>query len=149
MGHRPPTACASPGCGGYAVEQGRGYCQKHRGDSPTLAGRRAYDRQRDQRYSSVRWRKFRQAVLVYNCICQRVEHGEQCTRPAAIIHHIIDPNDRPDLMYDASNVVAICPGHHHHHAGAQQGELYVPTRWMLDFTASVVDNEPDGVWTIK
>lgn len=55
----------------------------------------------------------------YNPICQAIAEGKQCTRPAAVVHHLKDPKDAPELFFDWSNLVAVCT---EHHAGGERGE---------------------------
>ena len=67
-----------------------------------------------------------------NVFCARIINGEQCGRLAQIFHHLIAPEDRPDLTYDQNNVIPLCRGCHPPTQGTpdwKPGIDYVPNTW--------------------
>jgi hypothetical protein len=119
------TICRETGCG-LAVTNA-GYCPAHvRNNSETRYDKaRASDATRKM-YNSVRYRRFREFLLVRNPICQRIENGIRCHRPSSVLHHLIDP-DTPgglDKFLLAENCCMVCPGHH---PGGQPG-----TNWLVN-----------------
>lgn len=59
-------------------------------------------------YRSKRWRKLRREVLAEHPYCQ----VDGCHAPATDVDHIERVEDRPDLAYDRSNLMALCHPHH-------------------------------------
>jgi len=73
----------------------------------TKQGKREHDSV-DLEYGRVRWLNFRSFILHRRPLCQKINKGIRCTRPARIVHHLISPRTRPDLFVDEKNVIALC-----------------------------------------
>ena len=118
-----------------------GYCSKHRENNTYLQTRVMHNaaRKRDDpvwKLYGADWQRFREAFFGYgNAICQRIENGQRCRFPVEIVHHILSPRQRPDLMYTPSNVVGVCRQHHPVTEGEPKenllrlSEIYAPTLW--------------------
>jgi hypothetical protein len=86
-------------------------------------------------HRSARWRKFRLMILTRNPMCARLHHGQRCTRPAVIVHHLQDPVSRPGLQFVHTNVVPLCREDHPNTPGTPHwiaGVDYVPTKGFGD-----------------
>jgi hypothetical protein len=127
----PPTACRRCGKGDCKDES-------HKiTDARRWTSSYAYRKQRpfNTDYASQRWKKLRALLTDFNPLCQHIEYGVRCMRPATIGHHLIDPKVDYSRFYDPSNLVAVCKAHH---PGGQPGELlnarqeYAPTRWEFN-----------------
>jgi hypothetical protein len=93
-------------------------------------------------YRCVQWtQRTRVAFLASNPLCQRIceDTHEQCHEASIILHHLISPRVRPDLMYRWTNIKAVCAQHHPVSEGEplehmdKLDQIYVPTRvlrWM-------------------
>lgn len=68
-----------------------------------------------------KWNKLRKDCLKRdNHKCQFVENGKVCGYKKKVqIHHIIRKSDRPDLVWDINNVIALCPKHHKYVTGCE------------------------------
>src|SRR5712692_2110855 len=134
-----PHYCAEPSCS-EKITEGR-YCPKHVKESPAALNRKKYDEVRADDpvrkwYSTARWSRFRDTILRLNPMCSRIEHGEQCTQPATVVHHLQSPRTNPELFLTPANVRAVCAGHHHGAEGEPGGpadwdKLYVKTRFEV------------------
>ena len=109
---RPMRYCKQPGCGARSRNQS-GFCDSHQEkniDSDYVRTRRKDPT--DRLYKLARWAKFRRMVVEQNWQCQRLLGIERCGNIATIVHHLISPRERPDLMFDPSNVACLCAGCH-------------------------------------
>jgi len=90
----------------------------------------------DKWYDRMFWRKCRASHLACNPQCQRLVKGEQCTRPATIVHHIVSPYVNRSLFTDWQNLLAVCAEHHSNAAGEPLTEpnRYVITHGMFGAT---------------
>jgi hypothetical protein len=73
------------------------------------------------------WRTVSKAVRQRNPICQAIENGEHCHCWSTQVHHIIAPEDAPELRIDWSNLVALCNRHHVPGKGDSGLFQYMPT----------------------
>ncbi len=89
---------------------------------------------------SAAWREVSLAFRRRNPICQAIENGEQCHKPAELVHHLASPAARPDLRIDWSNLVSLCAGHHTPHAGDPGRLKYAPTEL---FDGSMFEHKPE------
>ena len=110
-----PRACAFPQCGKPTVI-GSKYCADHI-NSPETSERK-YDRDRGKNdrtrheYTLARWKKLSAFLRRRNPICQRIKRGVRCMKPSAVVHHLISPYERLDLMHVPTNCVALCADCH-------------------------------------
>jgi hypothetical protein len=58
-------------------------------------------------YSGAPWRKFRAWIKAERILCEACR-GKGLTVPGEHVHHIRDPRDAPELVYEQSNVVLLC-----------------------------------------
>jgi 5-methylcytosine-specific restriction enzyme A len=119
--------CARPGCPELVTHPAM-MCEKH-------AAQKA-QAERDARNSDVvmkwyrtqRWERIKIYMRSLNPLCQRIcDNGQRCIYPSAILHHIISPRVRPDLMYDAENLICVCEDHHPNTEGEEDLTRYVKT----------------------
>jgi hypothetical protein len=131
----PPTACSSHACPNYAVKGGK--CADHQSESSKkLNDSYAVKSQKPffKEYRSARWKKLREARLRGNPICQVIEAGVQCTAPATVCHHLIDPKLGGEAkLWDWTNIVCVCS---HHHPGGSEGEKVADRRNFADSIGS-------------
>jgi hypothetical protein len=136
MSNLPPTACKSQPCPNYAVKHGR--CADHQPEAgKVIADSYKVKSQKPffKLYKSARWAHpvtgLRAARLRGNPICQVLDDaGVQCTSPATIGHHLIDPKvGGESAFWDAKNIVCVCA---HHHPGGQEGERLEDRRNFAD-----------------
>jgi hypothetical protein len=133
--------CRDRGCTERTNDRS-GYCSKHQGNNSYLRTYAERDAARKadpvwRLYHCVQWTKrFRDAFFSYgNVICQRIVDGERCRQSVEILHHILSPKQRPDLMYTPSNIRGVCRQHHPPTEGEPKenlerlGEIYAPTIW--------------------
>lgn len=63
-------------------------------------------------YRSAKWKRKREKILKrdgYQCVeCRK--YGRH--RPAAVVHHIKELEDYPELALDDENLVSLCLSHH-------------------------------------
>jgi hypothetical protein len=153
MASRFFTYCRQAGCTERHNNAG-GYCAKHRGNNTSFRARqqRALDSKKNdpvwKLYACVAWTKrFRDAFFGHgNTVCQRLVDGVRCRYRVEILHHIISPRERADLMYHAgpveyngivlhSQIAGVCRQHHPNSEGEPKenlphlAEIYVPTVW--------------------
>ncbi|MGA2647815.1 MAG: hypothetical protein ABSF15_24205 [Candidatus Sulfotelmatobacter sp.] len=113
----PLKYCKQPGCGNKTRNE-KGYCDTHLIKNVTVESARAYNREKrkhpvDKKYDTARWRfNFRPKVLEQNFQCQKLIGFDQCTNLSTVVHHLISPRVRVDLMFTPSNVVALCSACH-------------------------------------
>lgn len=140
MPQRHFTKCAEPGC---TTRTRSSYCELHLANNQAQRRRAQLDRDRKsdkvwRLYQCAAWKRFRISFMSQNPMCQRIQvDGKPCRWPAFIVHHLISPRVRPDLMYSASNCVSVCQGCH----PITEGELpehldkldtiYIPTVWRV------------------
>jgi len=92
---------------GPDIKQTRKSYDEHRKDSPVR-----------QRYASYAWGSLARLIRVLNPVCQKIRTdgpyapGERCHNFATLTHHLISPIERPDLMFTATNLVALCAACH-------------------------------------
>ena len=132
---RPLKYCKQPACGNRTRNE-KGYCDVHVHKNMTTD----YQHERckdivDKLYGCARWYRLRRMVLEQNYQCQRFLGFEQCTKPSRVIHHLISPRERPELMYETTNLVALCDSCHPGGAAGtpdwQVGRDYVATVFAL------------------
>jgi hypothetical protein len=122
MPERPLHSCAQPGCSN-AAPGGQPYCVSCQARRPKET---RYPQ--DKKYNTADWRKTSANVRRYNPICQLLDDtGKQCTNPSAVVHHLRDPKDAPELFLDWHNLVAICEEHHGHTRGETLGRRFCHT----------------------
>lgn len=94
-------------------------------------------------YGSYRWRmKTRPNMLAYNPVCQRLfDSGDQCNKPSAVVHHLVDPKDDIGAAHDRGNLVAVCATHH---PGGQRGETQ-GYRYCATVSTHSIHMHPGGV----
>ena len=104
--NRPPTACR---CGVVNCKD-----ESHRNVGKKISDSYAVKSQRPffKEYHCKRWRDLRDSLLTHNPLCQVIEKGVRCMRPASICHHLISPQQDYSKIYDWRNLVCICPHHH-------------------------------------
>jgi len=73
------------------------------------------------------WRLVSQAFRRANPICQAIDDGNRCYAPAELVHHLISPNERPDLRIFWPNLVSLCANHHTPDEGDGKQYDYAPT----------------------
>ena len=99
MPYAPKRWCTHPGCGQYQP------CSEHQ-------RQREYDAERgssSQRGYGRRWQKFRLSYLWQYPLCvDCLPHPVAATE----VHHIQKAADRPDLMFDCDNLMALCKSCH-------------------------------------
>ena len=132
--------CRESGCP-ERTNHRTGWCEKHRTNNSFLrnrAERSAASKRNDPVWKlyGPPWTRFKQAFFGHgNSICQRIVDGQRCGRATEILHHLISPKQRPDLMYTPTNVVGVCRQHHPPTEGEPKenldrlDEIYVPTIW--------------------
>lgn len=109
---RPMRYCKQPGCGARTRTE-NGFCDDHQEKNLDKDYVRARNSDpTDRFYKTARWYKFRRMILEQNWRCQRIVGIEQCPDAANVVHHLISPRGRPDLMFDPNNVAALCAGCH-------------------------------------
>jgi hypothetical protein len=106
----PMKYCLQPRCGQKTREQ---YCDAHKLNNQTTE----YNRERakdpnDRLYHCARWHRLRRMILEQNFCCQRLHGFVQCMNLASVVHHLISPRKRPDLMYEVTNLAALCSDCH-------------------------------------
>jgi hypothetical protein len=117
--------CLHPCCPELVTE---GRCAKH-----TEQHKRAEQDRRNadevmKVYHTKRWERFKMYMRSRNPLCQRIlDNGKQCEQFSKILHHIISPRVRPDLMFDAANILCVCQAHHPSTEGEEDPSRYVPT----------------------
>jgi hypothetical protein len=123
---KPPSACRTQNCNGYAVD--RGYCAKCAAAQPVITAQN-YARPNAKIYGNKRWRDLRALMIARNPVCQvLLADGTQCTNPSSVVHHKIDPQVDVTLAYNWRNLVCVCASHHTHSAGDAGILSYAPTR---------------------
>lgn len=130
---RPLKYCKQPGCGNRTRNE-KGYCDSHLNKNVTTE----YQRERskdptDRLYNLARWRTYyRPMLLEQNFRCQRMIGFDQCPNLATVVHHLVSPRAREDLMFEPSNTLALCAGCH------PGGEAGTP-EWKVgrDYVATV------------
>ena len=112
MPYSPPTVCSTPGCGGRRKGGVCSKCgpRKRQQDTRKHAAARGYD---------YRWQKFREQYLAQHPLCVDCS-SEGMVGAARHIHHIEKLRDRPDLKYEATNLMPLCE--HHHDKRTARGE---------------------------
>ena len=106
VARRPRKQCCVPGCSrlteGSRCEE---HAQQQLGDErAAYAARMGGDR---QWYSKPAWRTFRAGYLAGHPLCQRCRQlGRR--RAAVEVHHVKPRRDRPDLAFDAANMMGLC-----------------------------------------
>jgi len=79
------------------------------------------------------WREVSATFRRRNPLCQAIVDGVRCLNEAKIVHHLIAPEERPDLRIDWKNLVACCLAHHGPEAGDVGRYEYAPTK-LIDGT---------------
>jgi hypothetical protein len=132
---RPMKYCKQPACG-QCTRNDNGYCDAHQLKNITTEYQRVRSKdETNHLYGCARWYRLRRMILEQNYQCQRLVGFEQCTNLARVVHHLVSPRERPDLMYDPKNMAALCDGcHPGGTAGTPDwivGRDYVPTIFAL------------------
>ena len=125
-------ACSQGGCF-KAATKGR-YCEAHAVENERNDANRARMRKEVWKlYANPAWARLKTALLARgNVICAKLTDGQQCRELVEVFHHLLAPEERPDLMYDQNNVIPLCKRHHPPLAGTpdwKPGVDYVPNRW--------------------
>jgi len=89
----------------------------------------------DPKYTTGPWPKLSRVLRALNPVCQRIlnvgsYHNEQCHNASQLTHHLIAPQQRPDLFLQASNLVCLCLSCHPDTEGTPgwvEGKDYVAT----------------------
>lgn len=107
--------CLAPLCRATA-ERGLSYCVTHANYKAErvkfLRERRPWDRW----YNWAIWDKLRHMCLTRDPICQWVEHGVACTRPATDVDHVVAHKGNWDLFVGGVNLQNLQSLCHEHHA---------------------------------
>jgi 5-methylcytosine-specific restriction endonuclease McrA len=96
----------------------------------------------DKRYVQGAWPKLSRVMRRLNPVCQRILNvgsyrNEQCHNAAALVHHLIAPQERPELFLQPTNLVALCFSCHPDTPGTPNwvvGKDYVETelpKWRI------------------
>lgn len=104
----PKKPCRRVGCRGFAVTDGRGYCDQHK----ELV--RVADRQRGtshQRGYGHKWRKEREQYLTDHPLCVACESKGQLTA-ATVVDHIVPHKGNDKLFWSRSNWQPLCASCH-------------------------------------
>ena len=111
-------ACEERGGCANAALPGKRKCAQH-DDSRARDNRRRREDPTGRFYNSAAWRRTSEMLRRFNPICQKLTDGEACRNPAALVHHMIGPMARPDLMFaifdpitKKSHLVCLCKDHH-------------------------------------
>jgi len=117
-------------------------CAKDRGKQ-TYQDRNITD-PHHQRYQTVEWHRTSKMFKDQNPICLAIEeNGQQCRRPAQLVHHRIAAKERPDLFLDPKNLCALCSAHHGHTPGDAAGARYAPAEFYLAYLPGINLAEPN------
>ncbi len=109
---RPLKYCKQPACG-QRTRNENAYCDAHQKKNITTDDQRERAKDPNNKlYQCVRWYRLRRMMLEQNFMCQRLIGFAQCTNLARVVHHLISPRERVELMYDPNNLVALCEGCH-------------------------------------
>lgn len=132
---RPMRYCKQPACG-TRTRNANGFCDDHQEKNIGTDYVRARNADpTDRLYKLARWYRFRRMVIEQNWQCQRLLGIEQCGNAATIVHHLISPRERPDLMFDPKNVAALCAGCHPGGVAGtptwKEGKDYVATVFVM------------------
>jgi hypothetical protein len=124
-GIRAWKTCLHPGC--TALTKSGTRCAKHaqQHKSRQQAERNAGEVMKA--YRTARWMRMKTFLRSRNPLCQRLVNGQQCEQFSTILHHIVSPRERPDLMFSAENLICVCDEHHPSTAGETDPSRYVPT----------------------
>lgn len=121
MPPKPPTACRTAICGGYAVE--RGLCKdclpvtSPAPETPTPQSKHDYHRQWKKLYDTSRWRYTVQpAVLRRDPICKKCNHNA-----SMVVDHVKDHRGDVKLFFDLNNLRGVCKDCHDEKTGTQHG----------------------------
>jgi hypothetical protein len=120
MANRALMKCRSTGCS--ALVRGK-YCEKHLHDNPR-------SNQRAEEWYGAAWAKFSKWLRGLNPLCQRLTNGVRCMSRSELVHHLISPRQRIDLLLDPDNCVCLCRAHHPVTEGSPEwrsGVDFVPT----------------------
>jgi hypothetical protein len=142
----PPTSCMTPFCSGHSVPGSHRCIDCTAAKANPLAEepiKKSLKRRNQSFYGKKEWRiNTRLPMLAYNPQCQELEHGIQCTNPAKVLHHLVDPSDRPDLAFSPSNIVCLCLQHQNRGLRGDDGKAnYVPTKWKVPGTHELIAYE--------
>src|ERR1700722_11491747 len=96
----------------------------------------------DPKYATGPWPKVSRLMRRLNPVCQRIlnvgsYHSERCHNASILTHHLIAPQQRPDLFLVASNLVCLCLSCHPDTEGTPDWKPnvdYVPTelpKWNI------------------
>jgi len=99
-------------CGDCAA-QGKGARQP---DLRASAAARGYNR---------RWRRFRLSVLAARPMCEQCQHEGRGPIAGTTLHHRVPLKERPDLKYDAANILVVC-GRCHAKIERSEGKIELP-----------------------
>lgn len=128
MPNKPSKPCRI--CG-KATLSGEAECEQHSGESS-----RRYSQSRGWADKTIHgsrdWKRFKELLRSNgNVQCQRLlPDGSRCLAVVEIYHHLQSVEARPDLAYDATNVIGLCRSHHPATAGTPDWKPsvdYVPT----------------------
>jgi len=138
-----PKACGQSGCF-HAATRGR-WCDAHAVDNERNEANRARMRKDVWKlYRNPAWARLKTALLAQgNVVCAKLTDGERCREPVAIFHHLIAPEERPDLMFDQDNVIPLCKRHHPPTSGTPTWKPnvdYAPNRWSPPRFAEVEEH---------
>lgn len=124
-----PRACQESLCPNKA-EPGGWLCSVHKAKSSERESERG--KKQRGRYDT-NWDKFKAMLRGHgNTVCAKLTDGIQCGRPVEIFHHLVSPQQRPDLMLVPANVIPLCREHHPKDEGTphwKPGVDYVPTKY--------------------
>jgi hypothetical protein len=127
----PLKFCRQPGCP-EKTRNTNGYCAGHQQNNTSTA-RQVQWRQDNPLYDTSRWRNLQHKIIVADCFCRRIIAGVRCDRPSKIVHHLVSPRQRPDLMFVVSNLVAVCRDHHPNTEGSDwvEGRDYSKSEFAM------------------
>jgi len=114
---KPPSACRTQNCSGYAVD--RGFCEACAAAVPTVDVRAHFKKTHPYQhlYDRARWRRHLQpAILRRDPICKVCNHN-----PSTIADHITDHRGDETLFFDPANLRGICKPCHDFKTGSTHG----------------------------
>jgi hypothetical protein len=129
---RPMRYCKQSACPNR-TRNDDGFCDAHKLKNQTTEPNKKLD-ETAKLYACSKWRNVSRMVREQNYRCQRLYASIQCWSQSRLVHHLISPLDRPELMYDPKNLVALCIKCHGGQAGTplwEEGVHYVATRFEM------------------
>ncbi|MGI2106775.1 HNH endonuclease [Shewanella frigidimarina] len=102
--------CAAAGCKSIAIDKSRCALHQHKAQPKTAtktSNTRLSTTINNHIYHSTKWRKLRDRKFKQNPICEHCLRYNIIT-PTAVVDHIKELNDNPELAYVYSNLQGLC-----------------------------------------